>query len=448
MELFDYLIWAAILSVVIGMICAYDGSRDVFHPLMYLGPMLLFIYGWMPLKLNAANGLEGFFQNDQLVYVETFNVLGIIALIWGCLSCGCRIPRRQGLETISSDLSRRLLVGGVFLGVLGVAAWSVGIVEVGGLREAFDQPYHGGWDDSGYIRDSTMLVFPSFLMVLASGVKRQLRPIHLCIACGVILPWVVQAFFTARRGPTFMITTMMAMGWYLFHNRRPAIFTVAAAGLAIGYFILFLVVNRQSIYLGSDYSFTTDVSSMVEKPDTGNEFIYGTGALLSAEQMDHFFWGRRYAAQLLVRPIPRAIWPTKYADFGVPELDYNAGTGEGFSEALGWKGATGSAPGLVADLWLEFRWFALAAMWLIGRLYGAVWRKMRTQGGIWEAQYVVISALSIYLVMQTIEAVLFRTIEISLPLWLLWRRAHPRQQPALLPYGFPATRAAHQWEAL
>ena len=65
MGLFDFLIWAAILSVVVGMICAYDGSRDVFHPLMYLGPMLLFIYGWMPLKLNAANGLEGFFQNDR-----------------------------------------------------------------------------------------------------------------------------------------------------------------------------------------------------------------------------------------------------------------------------------------------------------------------------------------------------------------------------------------------
>jgi len=448
MGLFDALIWTAILSVVVGMICAFDGSRDVFHPLMYLGPMLLFIYGWMPLKLNAANGLEGFFQNDQLVYVQTFNVLGIIALIWGCLSCGCRVPRRTADAVMPTSLSRRLLVGGAFLGVIGVAAWSVGIIEVGGLREAFDQPYHGGWDDSGYIRDAAMLVFPAFLLVLAAGVKRQLRPIHLCLAFGFILPWMVQAFFTARRGPTFMITTIMAMGWYLYRNRRPAIVTMAVSGLAIGYFILFLVVNRQSLYLGSDFDLTTDVSSMVEKPDTGNEFIYGTGSLLSAEQMGHFFWGRRYAAQLLVRPIPRAIWPTKYADFGVPELDHNAGTGEGFSEALGWKGADGSAPGLVADLWLEFRWLALAAMFLIGRAYGAVWRKMRTEGGIWDAQYVVISALSIYLVMQTIEAVLFRTIELSLPLWLLWRRSCSSEQLVPARRQFAAAGAAHQWEAL
>ena len=163
--------------------------------------------------------------------------------------------------------------------------------------------------------------------------------------------------------------------------------------------------------------------------------------------MGHFFWGRRYAAQILVRPIPRAIWPTKYADFGVPELDHNAGTGEGFSEALGWKGADGSAPCLVADLWLEFRWLALVALFGIGRLYGLVWRKMRIEGGIWDAQYVILSALSIYLVMQTIEAVLFRLIVLSLPMWLLWRRT--RTQPQVRPvYKFAPSPAFQQSEAL
>jgi hypothetical protein len=218
------------------------------------------------------------------------------------------------------------------------------------------------------------------------------------------------------------------MSWYLFRYKRPAIITMALGGAAIGYLILFLVVNRQSIYIGSDFDMTTDVTDMVEKPDTGNEFIYGTGSLLSAEQRGRFFWGRRYAAQLLVRPIPRAIWPTKYADFGVPELEHNAGTGEGFADTLGWNGADGSAPGLIADLWLEFRWLALPVMWVIGRFYGTVWRKMRTDGGIWNAQYVIIAALSIYLVMQTIEAVLFRMIELSLPIWLLWGMAQASRQ--------------------
>jgi hypothetical protein len=442
MHVFDYLIWAALLTAGFGMLFAYDGSRDLFHPLLFLGPMLAFIYGWMPLQVNTAGGLEGFFQYDQLVFVQSMNVLGILALVAGCLSCGCRIPLVVPEAPIPLALNRRLMVGGTILGTLGLSAWVLSIVEVGGLQQAFSQPYHGGWDDNGYIRDASMLIFPAILMILAAGVKRGLRPIHFLLTAPFLLPWMVQAFFTARRGPTFMISVMIGMSWYLYHHKRPAVLTMAVTGAAVGYLILFLVVNRQSIYLGSDFSVTLDISSMVDKPDTGNEFIYGTGSLLSAEQRRRFFWGKRYAAQLLVRPIPRAVWPTKYADFGVPELDYNAGTGEGFADALGWNGADGSAPGLVADLWLEFRWLALPVMWLIGRTYGWVWRKMRMEGGIWSAQYVILAALSIYLVMQTIEAVLFRLIELSLPIWLVWGAARRRTRPMVLDYETAAVWAA------
>ncbi len=423
MPQFDYLVWATIAVALLGTLWAYDGSRDVFHPLMYLGPMMAFIYGWMPLKLDMAHGLEGFFHYDQLIFVQSMNLLGMLALVAGCLSCGCRVQALRPEPPIPAALNRRLMVGGTILGLIGLTAWSLSIIEVGGFREAFGKPYSGGWDDSGYIRDASLLMFPAFLMILAAGVRRGLRLFHLMLIAPFLLPWMVQAFFTARRGPTFMIAVMAGMSWYLYHAKRPAIVTMAIAGVTMGYFVLFLVVNRQSIYLGSDFSFTTDVSGMVEKPDTGNEFIYGTGSLLSAEQRGRFFWGRRYAAQLLVRPIPRAVWPNKYADFGVPELEHNAGTGEGFADTLGWNGADGSAPGLIADLWLEFRWLAIPVMWLIGRFYGSVWRKMRSDGGVWKAQYVIISALSIYLVMQTIEAVLFRMIELSLPIWLLWGAA-------------------------
>jgi hypothetical protein len=187
---------------------------------------------------------------------------------------------------------------------------------------------------------------------------------------------------------------------------------------------LFLVTNRGSLYLGSEFEFTTDITSIVEKPDTGNEYIYGTGSLLAAEGRQNFYWGRRYAAQIFVRPIPSSIWPTKYADVGLPELvTANAGTGEGFSEALGWVGADGSAPGIIADLWVEFRWLAIPVLGLIGRIYATVWRKAVVDGQAWTAQYIIISALSIYLVMQQMEAVIFRVLILSIPVWLVWRSA-------------------------
>jgi hypothetical protein len=192
----------------------------------------------------------------------------------------------------------------------------------------------------------------------------------------------------------------------------------------VGYLVLFLVTNRGALYLGSDFEFTTDITSIVEKPDTGNEYIYGTGSMLAAEARQNFYWGRRYAAQILVRPIPSSIWPTKYADVGLPELiTANAGTGEGFSDALGWVGAQGSAPGIVADLWVEFRWFAIPILGLIGRIYASVWRKAVVEGQVWTAQYIMMSALSIYLVMQQMEAVIFRVLILSVPVWLVWRSA-------------------------
>ena len=107
----------------------------------------------------------------------------------------------------------------------------------------------------------------------------------------------------------------------------------------------------------------------------------------------------------------------------MPELLTNGGTGEGFADALGWVGAVGSAPGIVADLWVELWWVALAALAALGWCYGWVWRKAVTGDPAWASQYAILSALSIYLVMQTMEAVIFRTLLLSLPCWLVWRWA-------------------------
>jgi hypothetical protein len=418
--LFEFLLIGVILIVLGGIGFAYDGSRDVFHPLMFLGPMLIFLYAWMPIRLHEIHGLEGFFQYDQLVFVQSLNFLGTAGLVLGCLSAGVSMPRSSApTPPLHRRAVKRLMVGGVILGGIGLVAWLASIVNVGGFGNAFGRAYSGGWDDSGYVRDAAMLMFSAFLLILAASQPR-LRPFRMLLLAVFITPWLIQAFFTARRGPTFIICTIIVFGWYLFKNKRPPIVAMSFGGIALGYAVLFLVANRHSIYLGSDFDFKTDVGEIVETPDAGNEFIYGAGAILSAQQRGNFYWGKRYLAQILVRPIPRAVWPNKYSDFGVPELEYNAGTGEGFADALGWEGADGSAPGLIADLWLEFKWFLIPATYAIGWFYGFVWRKARLVGQIWNAQYTVLAALSIYLVMQTIEAVLFRVLILSVPMWLVW----------------------------
>ena len=135
-----------------------------------------------------------------------------------------------------------------------------------------------------------------------------------------------------------MICVLVGMGWFLNRNSRPPLLATLVGGLlGFGYLVLFLVTNRGALYIGSDFEFTTDVTTMVEKPDTGNEYIYGAGAVLAAEARDKFYWGLRYAAQILVRPIPSSVWPNRRPTSGCPSLMYNAGTGDGFSEILGWE---------------------------------------------------------------------------------------------------------------
>ena len=453
--MFEAMLWMAAAICAIAVIAAFDGSRDVFHPLMFVGPMLGFLYAWMPSKLLAADGLARFFDPDQLLFVQRLNLLGLLAFVVACLAAGVRLPRPVTAPDISPrarlspEACRRLLIGGVVSGLVGLGCWLVTIHNVGGFVNAFSASYSGGWDDNGYIRDGSLLLLVGVLLAVSSMAKGGPKP--WCIGFAVLFgsPWLAQAVLMARRGPTFAIVIVVLMAWYLNRRRRPPVLIVGVVGVALGWLVLFLVTNRGSIYLGSSFDVTTDVSDIVEKPDTGNEFIYGAGSILASERRDHYFWMRRYLAQVMVRPIPSAIWPTKYEDFGVPELLQNAGTGEGFADALGWVGAVGSAPGIVADLWVELWYGAIAAMAVLGWIYGRVWRRAVIDGGPWASQYVVLSALSIYLVMQTMEAVIFRSILLSLPCWLTWRWAYRAPVRRRLPVPLrPATHQALRLEGV
>jgi len=423
--MFEFLLFAVVVICAIGMICALDGSHDIFHPLVFIGPMLGFLYFWMPYQIWSAHGLEKYFDDNQLDFVQLVNVLGIIAFISGCLFAGVRMrrPVSSRMVPLSQLALRRMLVGSGIIGIIGLGCWVTTIINVGGFVNAYSKSYSGGWDDSGYVRDGSLLLLVGVLLAitaLSSGGPR----LQAILLIGLFsFPWLSQALLMARRGPTFAFVVIVLMGWFTTTRKRPPVVAAGSLAFALGWLVLFLVTNRGSIYLGSSFDVKTDVSGIVDTANTGNEFIYGSGSILASIRRDHYFWMRRYLSQILVRPIPTAVWPTKYEDFGVPEMLNNAGTGEGFADALGWVGAPGSAPGIIADLWVEVWWFAVLLMALLGYGYGFVWRKAVLRGGPWASQYVLIAALSIYLVMQTMEAVLFRVLLLSVPCWITWRWA-------------------------
>ena len=102
--MFIALIWAVVIILGVAIWYAYAGSGDVFHPLMLTGPMMAFIYAWMPYKLDSIGGLAGFFQRDQLDYIQQINLCGVACFVLGCLSVGARRrPAVSGAGSLAGD---------------------------------------------------------------------------------------------------------------------------------------------------------------------------------------------------------------------------------------------------------------------------------------------------------------------------------------------------------
>lgn len=424
------ILWTAVIAVVlVGIgLHSYLRTRDTFHPAVVLSPMFAFLYVYLPLKLEREDGFRGFLRDEDVVFGQQLNLVGVLALLTGVL-VAARRRVEPGLPALSPEMIQRLRTGAIVLGMMGVVAYVITIINVGGFSRAYGRAYGGGWSDSGYVRDSSMLVLPALILLgLVRDPTRSMKmwPLVLLFA----LPLGLQGIFGARRGPTFMAVSGVGIGYYLGRNRRPRLVTMLGAGALLGVLLLFLVSNRHAIYVGSEKPIDQDVGEYL-RPGTGNEFIYGVGTLVHYDMTGRYMKGARYFAVFFVRPIPRALWPTKYiwvsALFDVPNLEQNMGSdAENFYETLGWRGAMGAAPGVVADMFVEFGYAYVLALFVIGMLYGHGWRKATGSGGLWVPLYSLLMALSLYLVLQALEAMAFRFLLTGIPTIIVWKWATRR----------------------
>src|SRR5690606_20248157 len=90
-------------------------------------------------------------------------------------------------------------------------------------------------------------------------------------------------------------------------------------------------------------------------------------------------------------------------------------------------------PGIVADAWVDFWWFSTVELFAIGFAYGWLWRKMRQGNPLFMALFGIATSLSVYLVMQSFEAMGFRFLFMgfaSLGLWVVATR-FGRHEPTL-----------------
>jgi hypothetical protein len=412
---------------------AYVTTRDTLHPMIYLGAMAFFLHAFLPLELELSqpDELRGYLGQDELDYAQTLVLLGVLSLAGGVWWGAHATPAYGHASPVRlTDAARmRLAHAARALAASGLIAWIYQIIHSGGLYAVYGRAYGFFWADTGYVGEAFQFGLPGALLLLLARSGSRLRPADLVWIGIGLLPLLGHGLLGARRGPTFIALVGVGVMWYLARARRPRLVPALLGGLAIGLLLLFLFANRDRIYLGSEAGFTSAARAETFEVAPGNEFVFGAGAALNAEALGNFAWGRRYLVVFLIRPIPRFLWPTKYADaarfLNIPSIDHveKDPRRTDFTGTLGWTGATGSAPGGILDLWIEFWWAYLFAVFAVGWGFGRAYRKALSQGGFWLALYALMTALSIFFVMQGLAAFTVRTLLLGAVMWLGWRYA-------------------------
>lgn len=424
--------------LVAAMAHAYHRTGDALHPAMYLGPMLAYAYAYRPVVLQREQVLDLLFEPGPLLFVLIINFMGVSLFVLGLLGSGAATGHvaRAGAETLSPGARDRAAVLGVLLGLVAAIGFGAGIAGAGGLALAYGQAKGGVAAASGYLVEISLLAFPAIGMLSLAWQGRGLDPLRGMLLLLCAAPCLVHGILGARRGPSFMILMALIFAAHLITGRRPRAAVVLPMVAAVGLLVIWLVNNRDRIYLGTEWQ-PLQPSSLVHTgrcgTGTGDDWAYGGGVILTARQFGGHAWGWRYLAQLLVHPVPRQLWPTKYDDVGLGWLTEQGAlcgyTPNEWKAAVGWTPAMGSASGFVSDFYFEFGCLGLAACFGFGRLYRYLWRCSAVRGGSRRALYLFAIILSIYVPMQNFNAWYYRFVLMSVPTLIIWRLYLDEPQP-------------------
>ena len=426
--------------------------RDPFHPLIIMLPAAMFIYGALPLAIYRADQARFMFSvgDDFLYTYHALMIALLLALVLG-VQRATRGLTRQTMRWQQLDIDRaaRVRFWALVLGLIGAAAFVYGIWNAGGLAGAYGRAYGGGAARSGYVRELRYIGLIGVLLVYVLRVGKGMRVVDWLIILLCILPTVTHGLLGARRGPTFLAAIVTVGGYVFFMRKRIPLPVIIAAGAGLGLGMLFLVANRNAIYIGSQLDSFRNPLETLERW-TSNEYLIGSTVVRYALQ-EGSFYGLRELSHLIGRILPSFVWPTVYTDLphllGLDvDIRVNVGMNPArMAEIVGWTPSVGSAEGFGASLWMEFGFLAFPVAYVIGLLYGRVWVAARDNVTA-RIVYLLMAALSIYLMMQNFDPWIYRLLLFGGPAWLAARmiQAAPRSaQPRSPRAARPPLRPRH-----
>ena len=238
---------------------AYVTTRDTLHPMIYLGAMACFLHAFLPLYLEITqpDELRGYLRQAELDYAQTIVFLGILSLAAACGGARTARPHfRAPPVPLTSAARVRLVRVGHRARDLGPDRLDLPDHLFGRALRRLRPPVRLVRADSGYVGEAFQFGLPGALLLLLArrGVASAGRDL-VWIGIG-LLPLLGHGLLGARRGPTFMALVGVGVMWYLVRARRPRLGAALLGGLAVGLLLLFLLANRDHIYLGTQAEFT------------------------------------------------------------------------------------------------------------------------------------------------------------------------------------------------
>lgn len=421
------LILIATLLVLGYGVLAYRRTRDVFHPSILFALLCTMMYVILPGYLMLTQGAEValFLSQDQIVTALSV----VLAVLFGCIVGFWAASRRQSAVTLSlhscearidQRYGRRIVTAGLIFLFLGALGYVMNLADYGWASVlAVDAERYAEERPTGYLGELTHALLPAALIGGFLWARSPYRRVGLLVLLLGLFPWMLSAVAGGRRGPAIIALAGLLFATFFWRRSlRPSIFVAWVSLLAL--VVTFLIANRGVLEQGRYGTWAELSEAIYLNVFEGNEFVYGSAAIALRAETGEFYWGRRHVMTYLVRPVPRQLWPTKYEDaaewLGLP--DWRESNHAVFPSTaafvLGWTAPLGAAPGLAADLWIDWGPAAPIAGGVITYLLTLLWWRARMGQICTGVLYGVAFVLMAYLVTQGLEAFLVRFLFVAL----------------------------------
>ena len=406
------------------------------NPVTLMAPYFFYMMVFQPclIVLNDYH-VPLFGDMDALIETAIMYLVGVSAFNFGIFRGLSLKGREKDLPrfVISPAVRRSLQIGAFFFSGIGYISFFAGIITVGGFQAAYGQAYGGGRTEYGYLNTAILLLFTGASMYMLSREGGKMRIVDYFVVLLLVFPQALHSILGARRGPFARVLLALGFGPFTVSPRRVSFWFVMAVLAVVGLGALFLVSQRGAIFLGSLKSFEKErfisaIYSAHKEPDTG--MLADAGIVTMSTTYNRHYWGRRLVPYMLVRIIPKQLWPTKYEDIGFGYLasakTYSDASFEPslWNQTLGWRPSRGAPPTYFADLFLEFWWFGpLVGGFLTGYFVGFLWRKAMRTGGIWSVINFQSMMSYIFMTTQSVEAywaLFLFGILFAIPYWFVF----------------------------